>query len=394
MMKTIHLALATAALAALAVPAEATVPVYYSVTDLGTLGGTFSEANDINDLGQVVGKSVTAAGASRGFFWDSSTGMIDLGVLGGNSAASTAAFALNNNGQVVGQSGTLGDYHAFVWTSATGMAAIGELPGDRWSIANDINDAGQIVGVSEFVGNGYNTSHPFLWTPGEGMVNPGDKTGGVARGINATGIAAGESGSEAILYFGGYAFEMGFLPGDAESDALAINDSWQVVGGSSTGGFFGGNPQAFLWTAANGMTSLGNLTPGDPHGESLAKDINNLGQVVGWSYLSMLGADHAFLWDSSTGMIDLNTLIDPLGGWTLSAANGINELGQIVGYGYSNSDPSIRRAFLLTPQDAWPDPVASVPEPATWALMILGFAAVGFQMRRRIEPARVMVSWA
>ena len=45
----------------------------------------------------------------------------------------------------------------------------------------------------------------------------------------------------------------------------------------------------------------------------------------------------------------------------------------------------------------YPDPrdivtanVAAVPEPATWALMLIGFGAVGLQMRRKRQPAQLM----
>lgn len=36
--------------------------------------------------------------------------------------------------------------------------------------------------------------------------------------------------------------------------------------------------------------------------------------------------------------------------------------------------------------------LAAVPEPATWAMMLLGFGAVGFAMRRRRRPALMQVA--
>ena len=37
-------------------------------------------------------------------------------------------------------------------------------------------------------------------------------------------------------------------------------------------------------------------------------------------------------------------------------------------------------------------PVGAVPEPATWAMMLLGFGAVGFAMRRRQRPALAQIA--
>ena len=83
------------------------------MVDLGTLGGTNSAAFGINDRGQIVGQSQTGAGADRAFLWTVKEGMVDLGTLGGGSSV---AFGINNRGQIVGESQTgLGEYHAIFW---------------------------------------------------------------------------------------------------------------------------------------------------------------------------------------------------------------------------------------------------------------------------------------
>jgi probable HAF family extracellular repeat protein len=82
------------------------------VKDLGTLGGTRSVAYGINDLGQVVGMSVNAAGKDRAFIWDG-TSMINLGTLGGTAST---AYAINRAGRIVGESRTAsGVTHAALW---------------------------------------------------------------------------------------------------------------------------------------------------------------------------------------------------------------------------------------------------------------------------------------
>ena len=74
--------------------------------------------------------------------------------------------------------------------------------------------------------------------------------------------------------------------------------------------------------------------------------INANGQVVGNAYTGA-GHDHAFLWRSGLGMLDLNSLIVPSSGWTLNSATAINVNGWIVGYGINPSGQD--HAFLLTP---------------------------------------------
>ena len=50
--------------------------------NLGTLGGNYSHAQDINEKGQIVGISETLTGDRHAFLWQNGS-MIDLGTLGG-----------------------------------------------------------------------------------------------------------------------------------------------------------------------------------------------------------------------------------------------------------------------------------------------------------------------
>ncbi|MFL5459888.1 MAG: hypothetical protein ACJ8AY_04330, partial [Gemmatimonadales bacterium] len=113
------------------------------MSDLGSLGGTYSEAMALNAKRQVVGRSFTATGTQHAFLWEKGV-IIDLGTLGGTSSI---AYGINTAGQVVGYS-TLatGAWHAFLWQSGT-MTDLGTL-GGCCSSAAGINSAGQVVGYS------------------------------------------------------------------------------------------------------------------------------------------------------------------------------------------------------------------------------------------------------
>jgi len=147
------------------------------VRALRPLGGdTVSMAIGINDSGQVVGASGTCANTvlpplaygAHSVLWDADGTAHDLGNLG--STAVNMALGINNRGQVVGISSLHPDSsvesgsHAFLWTKQSGvMRDLGTLPGDVQSVAQAINDAGQITGVSF---DDHGNPRPFLWQNG------------------------------------------------------------------------------------------------------------------------------------------------------------------------------------------------------------------------------------
>ncbi len=112
----------------------------YSVTDLGTLGGTFSTARGINATGQVVGEAFIANDASVHAFFYSAGVVTDLGSLGGPSSG---AFAINDASQITGYATTPTDTRAFLYSGGA-MTDLGTL-GGRHSWGFGINNAGQVV---------------------------------------------------------------------------------------------------------------------------------------------------------------------------------------------------------------------------------------------------------
>jgi probable HAF family extracellular repeat protein len=300
----------------------------YAITDLGTLGGNASQACALNDRGQVVGLSMTAQSPyDTGFLWENGL-MLDLGLL--------ETGGINTQGQVTG---TDERGHAVLWVQGV-KTDLGTL-GGRFSYAQALNDAGQVVGYSYL--NDNFTRHAFLWANGV-MVDLGTLGSRVSYGeaVNAAGQVVGYSytdrgrGPHAFLWESGQMRDLGTL-GGRESQAYGINDSGQVVGYAQIAGavFL----HAFLWEKGH-MQDLGTLGGAF----SFAWSINSRGQVVGHA-TTAAGADHPFLWDRGT-MTDLERQIPAGSGWESLFARAVNDAGQIIGYGQHHRQ---LRAFLMTP---------------------------------------------
>jgi probable HAF family extracellular repeat protein len=112
---------------------------YYNgtTTELPTLGGinAYTYAHAINDLGQIVGNSNNSAGLNDAFLYSNGT-MTDLGTLpGGNTNIgenfNSTALGINNSGEVVGysaiSSSRFANTDAFVYTVNAGMQDMNKL---------------------------------------------------------------------------------------------------------------------------------------------------------------------------------------------------------------------------------------------------------------------------
>jgi probable HAF family extracellular repeat protein len=310
-------------------------------TDLGTLGGANSNANGINDYGQIVGGSDNGAGQFHAFTYSGGT-MSDLGTLGGGRSE---AFAINNHGVIVGdaQNGdpaTSGFSQAFSYAGGA-MSALGTLPGGLGSTAYAINNKGTIGG-SSYEGPFTVPEYPF---------HAVTFSGGAAHSIGASDLG--------------------------DSAIFGLNDDDLAVGGIPTAAMIHAS-HAFLYDHRT-IADLGVLDP--TLDDSIAWDINNLRQIVGASAVTVDPEHygyHGFLW-TGAGLVDLNTLIDPSSGWVITSANAINDAQQIAATACYGGVTGDCRAVRL-------DLISAVPEPDSWAMLALGLGLAGVLTRSR--PAR------
>ena len=303
-----------------------------------------------------------------------------MGTLGGGNKSH--ATALNNDGQVVGYSYTAADLsnsNAFIYANGT-MTDLGQPYGAFTTSGTGINDSGTVVGRGQ---------HSFRYSGGPHHLLPFKIAD--AYGINSSGQIVGRStNSQAVLLSNGVTTGLGSLgSGDFTSIAWAINDAGDVVGGSFGNGVDGfGHDAMHAFLYRNGqMADLGSLGgsycnasainaagtmitgygwtvsyyPGGPSmcyaflymnghmtdlgtfggQNSWAAGINALDQFVGYADMPS-DVEHAFFY-SNGQMKDLNGLVDSSAtGWVLSEATDINDYGSITGYGITPSGAGAR----------------------------------------------------
>jgi probable HAF family extracellular repeat protein len=317
----------------------------YTLTDLGSIGGSDNYAMDINEQGMVAGYTYDRSnGVTKAFTWKAGTTTWLPSLAGG---IRTKAFAINNLGSVVGVSETSVYDHAVCWTNAKvtdlGKNTTGET-GSHYSQALDINDNGVVVGSFD------NRARRWVNNVRQTLDNPGSWPGSSSNAlcINNNGISGGvgqDSNNQSRQR--AYKWDNALVPMDVTP--TGISDYAEIVVVLNDDSLIcntGNNNGRKIYRISGGNATL--------IGDGWATGANNLGAVVGYRTINnQSGEVEVSLWQNGS-VVDLNDLVSPISR-SLNEARAINVHGAIVGNFQSASgihgyvlNPNINRVPLIT----------------------------------------------
>src|SRR4029079_18565190 len=158
--------------------------------------------------------------------------LTDLGTLGGTPDSYSVGLAINNSGQVTGYSaGESTATHAFLYDKGR-MIDLGTFGSGSFSIGYAINDAGQVVVAAPL--DGYNDRHTFIYKNGSTAdIGANIEGSGINNSGQVTGVLFPNNSYHAFFYSRGATVDLGTL-GGTTSFGTAINNSGQIVGYSTT----------------------------------------------------------------------------------------------------------------------------------------------------------------
>jgi len=229
---------------------------------------TRSEGIDINDSDQVVGwAEFDTVFPGRAMLWDNGT-LFDLGTLGGTFSN---ANAINTQGQIVGWADVQNDpfiRYAFIWENGVMKKLINPSCNQCNTGAEDINNLGQSVG---FFWRDFDR-HAATWDASGNMTElPERGTITIAHGINDLGQIVGESNGGAALWENGQISIIG-----ESSIAHKINNNGLIVGADAKGRNHGA-----IWDTKGNERNLNNLVAPFPKlWVDNAFDINDKNQIA------------------------------------------------------------------------------------------------------------------
>ena len=313
--RSLAVAVVCLATAAQAAPPRWSITESWSITEIGSFGSSGSNAEAINNRGQVVGSSNKRvpghiAEVFRCYLWENGA-MQDLGT---PSFDTCQALGINERGTVAAWTG-YGD-QAYLWKDGMWTYAAPGIP-------MAINKFDAVVG-SYWNGSGYRGYYAR-----DGVLFAIGTLGGNASNassVNDKGMVVGSASANdalgvnrAYVWMNGVLKDLGTLPGMEDSHATDINNHGVIVGYSTNTWT---DRTAFIADVNGGMRRLFGVG-----GWSHPTAINDRGAVVG------VANDRGFLYDRGT-VLYLDTIPEvQAAGWTYLVPQDINDRGWITGYG-------------------------------------------------------------
>src|SRR5579862_6285453 len=311
--------------------------IRYRVIDIGTLPGHHvSQANGINNAGQIVGVSQTETNSEgfenpkamrqRAVLWQNGK-LIDLRTPAGFPYSYGSS--INNKGEILGTfSPDLTGAHLTIVIWKNGKTQRINLPNQKSEGLTLFNDQDDIVG-NDKPGGELSSPRAFLIHQGKLVVlsplRSGDSAGATAVANAKSGqmpLIIGISGTTPIVWRDG---KPQALPTPLYGQAQAINDAGVIVGECLSSRKGPAHPCFWRNGALHDVAS----TPTE-NGSAMA--VNNHLQIVGFFLPAKSTPLRASLWEHGH-QINLNDCIPPGSGWVLTQASGINDRGEIIGDG-------------------------------------------------------------
>ena len=348
-----------------------------SFTDVGVVGG---QLTSLSYNGRIAG-GIGGGGAWR---WNKDSGAVVMGGFVSSNGMNSwgqpmvGAYTPDANGA---------DAVAAMWYTNSDLLGapdiIGGYPGTGGGTGQGISEAYGISDDGIAVGLAYDeTNNPiaFRWTAGEGMTRltvnrptTFSRANGISRdGHTIFGWNDQEDGVRSgVIWQDGVPRDLVDVNHNPIGEALAASSNGSVVVG---GNYFGdsGADEAWRWTAATGVQSIGFITgapgkPGKRHAFPMPSDrsekadiklgtgpqgffppqayafaVSDDGNVVVGAS-GIFPVRHAFIWTPDTGMVWLSDYAAAHGvtipaGWDLNTADGVSADGQVIaGWGFNGN---------------------------------------------------------
>jgi hypothetical protein len=357
-------------------------------------GSRKSIAQDLNEAGQVMGVTDRISGwedpGQSAWLYDGTT-TLNIGLLDAehthtpSGERDSVGRYLNEAGQVAGEAVRYGvgqgtveappilGQTAWLYNGATTLNVgltdaehTSDSNGERGSYIQDLNELGQVTGVSSRYGAGGTDLGRSTW------LYDGTSTSniGLTDGLHTRDV-------DGYRYSATRVFDR------------FLNEAGQVIGLSNRYGAGGTDLGQTAWFYDDGTTYAldGLSTRSDGYGFSVAEFLSDDGMVFGRYELfddvdASLGF-RAFQFTVENGLFDLGSLIDEgFDDWVyLTSVISMNANGVVVGEGLLTDMTDGNMTFLLTPN------AAAVPVPASMWLFVSALSLIGWARRTNLHSS-------